>query len=46
MLIDVYCSCPKKSLRRYVIANGYALLEHKKGSKEVGLKSSSYKNLR
>jgi len=33
---------PKKSLRRYVIANGYALLKHKKGWKEVGAKSSSY----
>jgi hypothetical protein len=35
----------KKLLRRYVIANGYALLKHKKGCKEVGLKSSSYSDI-
>jgi hypothetical protein len=35
----------KKSLRRYVIANGYTLVKHKKGYKEVGPKSSSYSGI-
>jgi hypothetical protein len=36
---------PKKSLRRYVIANRYALLKHKKGCKEGGPKPSSYSDI-